>query len=108
MALSGLSSFHGNLMSQHILQQFDEQILSDIEQGGDRQLHDRDLLWKPASTQSEVSARQWLSLRPPRQLLVLVVALVIAALALLLAQDAQHRADELQRRLTALERTGHR
>jgi hypothetical protein len=95
-------------MSQHILQQFDEQILSDIEHGGDAALHNRDLLWKPAAMQSEVSSRQWLSLRPPRQLLVLVVAIVIAALALLLAQDAQHRADELQRRLTALERTSHK
>ena len=90
-------------MSQHILQQFDEQLLSDIERG-DVALHNRDLLLKPAAMQSEASSSQWLSLRPPRQLLVLVVALVIAALALMLAQDAQHRADDLQRRLTALER----
>ena len=94
-------------MSQHILQQFDEQLLADIERGDDA-LPSRDLLWKPAAMQSEVTSSQWLSLRPPRQLLVLAVALVIAALALLLAQDAQHRADELQRRLTALERTNHR
>jgi hypothetical protein len=94
-------------MSQHILQQFDEQLLADIERGDDA-LPGSDLLWKPAAMQSEVSSRQWISLRPPRQLLVLVIALVIAALALLLAQDAQHRADELQRRLTALERTSHR
>lgn len=91
-------------MSQHILQHLDEQILSDIEHG-DAALHNRDLLWNPAAMRSEMPSSQWPSLRPPRQLLVLVVALVIAGLALLLAQDAHHRADELQRRLTALERT---
>lgn len=95
------------MISQHILQHLDEQLLSDLERGDDA-LPGRELLWKSTATQSEVSSRRWLSLRPPRQLLVVAVALIIAALALLLAQDAQRRADDLQRRLTALERTTRR
>jgi hypothetical protein len=93
-------------MSQHILQQFDEELLAEIA-GGDA-LSERELLCRSAASSSELPTRSWLTLSPPRQWLVLAVALVIAAFALLIAHDAQRRADELQRRLAAHERAANR
>jgi|GEM_PF-2290104 len=93
-------------MSHHVLQQFDEELLAEIA-GGDA-LTDRELLYGSASRNSEQPSRQWLNLSPPRQWLVLAVALLMAAFALLIAHDAQRRADELQRRLVIHERASNR
>jgi hypothetical protein len=93
-------------MSHHVLQQFDEELLAEIACGD--ALTDRELLSGSASRSSEQPSRQWITLSPPRQWLVLAVALLMAALALLLARDAQQRADELQRRLAIHERSSNR
>ncbi|HVG35761.1 MAG TPA: hypothetical protein VM911_22105 [Pyrinomonadaceae bacterium] len=89
-------------MSHHVLQQFDEELLAEIASGD--ALSKRELLNGAAARCSEQSSRRWLNLSPPRQWLVLAVALLIAAFALLIAHDAQRRADDLQRRLAIHER----
>jgi uncharacterized iron-regulated membrane protein len=90
-------------MSQHILQQFDEQLLAEIAGGGD--LPGRGPL--PPSTArhgAEIPVHRGRASGAARQWLLLAAALLMAALALLLASDAQRRADDLQRRLAAYER----
>ena len=93
-------------MSHHVLQQFDEELLAEI--AGGEALSDRELHGLSASRSSELPSRRWLNLSPPRQWLVLGVALLLAAFALLIARDAQQRAEELQRRLTVHERSSNR
>jgi hypothetical protein len=95
-----------DFMSHHVLQQFDEELLAEIA-GGDA-LADRELLSCSASRSSELPSRQWITLSPPRQWLLLVAALLMAAFALLIAHDAQRRADELQRRLAIHEHASNR
>jgi hypothetical protein len=94
-------------MSYHILHQFDEQLLADISRGtseADGAVTAEDL--KALRKQEDQSS--CFSISRNGMWLVLAASLLITASALLLALDARHRAEDLQQRLTALEKSSRR
>lgn len=90
-------------MSYHILQQFDEQWLADLEQEtpGDAR---RGLL-DSFGDESPRALRARLASRESRRWAIVVAAILLATFALFFSIDASRRAESLQQRLDALEKT---
>ncbi|HEV2915862.1 MAG TPA: hypothetical protein VGX92_21455 [Pyrinomonadaceae bacterium] len=94
-------------MSHHILQQFDEQWLAEIERGD--ALHDAARsLYSATACEAEGPSHRAREFRATTHRLFSIAALIIAAFALLLAHTAARRADRLQQRLDAHERASGR
>lgn len=90
-------------MSYHILQQFDEQWLAELKQetpGGER----RGLL-DSFDKESPRALRARLASRESRRWTIVVAAIMLSTFALLFSIDASRRAESLQQRLDALEKT---
>ena len=91
-------------MSYHILHQFDEQWLADLKQEtpGDAR---RTLLESFEDDSSPHALRAKLASRERRRWAVVVAAILLATFALFFSIDATRRAESLQQRLDALEKT---
>jgi hypothetical protein len=90
-------------MSYHILQQFDEQWLAELREeapGGER----RSLLDSFADD-SPHAMRARLASRESKRWAIVVASILLATFALLFSIDAARRAEALQQRLDALEKT---
>jgi hypothetical protein len=90
-------------LSYHILHQFDEQWLADLKQDGSG---------RKGSHFSNSSNGEYRQVRSGRFIdresnrwIVVAAAILMATFALLFAIDASHRAEVLQQRLDAVERT---
>ena len=91
-------------MSYHILHQFDEQWLADLKQetpGNARRM----LLDSCDDDHSPRVLRAKLASHESRRWAVVVVAILLATFALFLSIAATRRAESLQQRLDALEKT---
>jgi len=93
-------------MSQHILQQFDEQWLAEITRG--EALHSSASAGVTSTGESPKTSHTRSASPTVRQWVFSIAVLIVAACALLLAQEAERRADDLQQRLAALERVNTR
>ena len=90
-------------MSYHILQQFDEQWLAELKEetpSGKR----RGLL-DSFEDDSPHALRARLASRESRRWAIVVAAILLATFALFFSIDASRRAESLQQRLDALEKT---
>jgi hypothetical protein len=90
-------------MSYHILQQFDEQWLADLRQEtpGDEWR----LLLDSSEDDSTHAQRARLASRESRRWAIVAAAIMLATFALFFSIDATRRAESLQQRLDALEKT---
>jgi len=90
-------------MSYHILQQFDEQWLAELreEVPGDKR---RGLL-ESFEDDSPHALRARLASRESRRWAIVVASILLATFALLFSIEATRRAEFLQQRLDALEKT---
>jgi hypothetical protein len=91
-------------MSYHILHQFDEQWLADLKQEMPGEAR-RILLDSFDDDSSARSLRARLASRESRRWAIVVTAILLATFALLFSIDASRRAESLQQRLDALEKT---
>jgi len=90
-------------MSYHILHQFDEQWLADLRQGDEKSK--RKSFLSSVDDGSERKRRARLGSRESHYWGVIAAAILMATFALLFALDASHRAEVLQDRLDAVEKT---
>jgi hypothetical protein len=93
-------------MSYHILHQFDEQWLADLkeETPGDS----RRRLPDSIDDDSPHALRARLASRESRRWAIVVAAIMLATFALFFSIDASRRAESLQQRLDALEKTANK
>lgn len=89
-------------MSYHILHQFDEQWLADLNQGDEGKGKSNSP--KPESEDSQTGKRGKLTTRDSHRWAIIVLAVLMATFSLLFAIDATQRAEALQQRLDAVER----
>lgn len=90
-------------MSYHILHQFDEQWLTDLKQDDGK---DKGKSFLSSSDEGGASKRRGrFGSRESHYWGVIAAAILMATFALLFALDASHRAEVLQERLDAVERT---
>lgn len=87
-------------MSYHILHQFDEQWIADLTRDDEKSAQLS--LMASADDERQTARRNNLAAREINRWIV-AVAILIAALALLFALDANHRAETLQQRLETIE-----
>jgi len=90
-------------MSYHILHQFDEQWLADLRQGDGKDKGKSFLSSFDDGRGGKPRAR--LGSRESHYWGVIAIAILMATFALLFALDASHRAEVLQDRLDAVEKT---
>ncbi|HEV7376573.1 MAG TPA: hypothetical protein VGN95_17805 [Pyrinomonadaceae bacterium] len=88
-------------MSYHILHQFDEQWLADLQQD-DKGDSGRSLLNSSDGGQQK-GRRSKIAARESNRWAVVAASILMATFALLFALDANHRAETLQQRLDTLE-----
>jgi hypothetical protein len=86
-------------MSHHILHQFDEQWITE-----NRPPDSAHTVINGREARRDLTGHTSYTTRHGWQRLLLTAALLLAAFALLFALDARHRADDLQHRLTVIER----
>jgi hypothetical protein len=88
-------------MSYHILHQFDEQWLADLQQD-DKGDSGRSLL-NSSDGEQKTGRRSKIAARESNRWAVVAASILMATFALLFALDANHRAETLQQRLDTLE-----
>ena len=93
-------------MSYHILQQFDEQLLMDLKE--EMPCNARRNLLDSFEDDSTHALRARMASRESRRWAIVVAAILLATFALFFSIDASRRAESLQQRLDALERTANR
>ncbi|HYG80678.1 MAG TPA: hypothetical protein VD861_09840 [Pyrinomonadaceae bacterium] len=90
-------------MSYHILHQFDEQWLADLKQ--ETSADARRSFLDSSEDGSTHALRARLASRESRRWAIVVAAILLATFALFFSIDASRRAESLQQRLDALEKT---
>jgi len=90
-------------MSYHILQQFDEQWLAELRE--EAPSDKRRSLLDSFEDQSPHAMRARLASRESKRWAIVVAAILLATFALFFSIDASRRAESLQQRLDALEKT---
>jgi len=91
-------------MSYHILHQFDEQWLADLQRESADRREGKGLMGSFGSDCPRVS-RAKLAARESKRWALIAAAIMLATFSLLLSVDANRRAESLQQRLDALETT---
>jgi hypothetical protein len=93
-------------MSYHILHQFDEQWLADLKEETPGNARRR--LLDSFEDDSTHALRARLASRESRRWAIVVAAILFATFALFFSIDASRRAESLQQRLDALEKTANK
>ncbi|HYJ45640.1 MAG TPA: hypothetical protein VEV81_03430 [Pyrinomonadaceae bacterium] len=91
-------------MSYHILHQFDEQWLADLQEGASGKDEGKSFLVSGGDDR-ETKRRARLVSRESHHWAIIAAAILMATFALLFALDASHRAETLQQRLDTIEAT---